>query len=79
VGYDPNTGGPIGSVPNQGYGVLNLRLGVVHGGLDVSAFVSNLTNADPILGLTHASLTDSLYSATAIRPRTMGVTGLYRF
>jgi hypothetical protein len=59
--------------------LLNLRLGVVHGGLDVSAFVNNVTNSDPILGLTHASVTDSLYSATAIRPRTMGVTGLYRF
>jgi hypothetical protein len=77
--YDPTTGGPIGSAPNQAYGQLNLRLGVLHGGLDVSAFVNNLTNADPILGLTHASVTDSLYSATAIRPRTMGVTGLYRF
>jgi hypothetical protein len=52
---------------------------VVHGGLDVSAFVNNATNADPALGLTHASLTDSLISATAIRPLTMGLTGLYRF
>jgi iron complex outermembrane recepter protein len=77
--YDPTTGGPIGSAPNQAYGVLNLRLGLVHGGLDVSAFVENLTNSDPILGLTHASVTDTLYSATAIRPRTMGVTGLFRF
>ena len=78
-GYDPTTGGPIGSAPNQAYGMLNLRLGVVHGGVDVSAFVNNVTNSDPILGLTHASVTDTLYSATAIRPRTMGVTGLYRF
>jgi iron complex outermembrane recepter protein len=77
--YDPTTGGPIGSAPNQAYGLLNLRLGVVHGGLDISAFVENLTNSDPILGLTHASVTDTLYSATAIRPRTMGVTGLFRF
>jgi len=77
--YDPTTGGPIGSAPNQAYAQLNLRLGVVHGGLDISAFVNNLTNADPILGLTHANATDSLYSATAIRPRTMGVTGLFRF
>jgi iron complex outermembrane recepter protein len=77
--YDPTTGGPIGSAPNQAYGQLNLRLGAVRGGLDISAFVNNLTNADPILGLTHASVTDSLYSATAIRPRTLGVTGLFRF
>jgi iron complex outermembrane recepter protein len=79
VGYDPAVGGAIGFAPNSAYGVLNLRLGVVHGGLDISAFVNNATNADPILGLTHASLNDSLFSATAIRPLTMGLTGLYRF
>jgi iron complex outermembrane receptor protein len=77
--YDPTTGGPIGNAPNSAYGQLNLRLGVLHGGLDVSAFVNNVTNADPILGVTHASVADTLYSATAIRPRTMGVTGLFRF
>jgi iron complex outermembrane recepter protein len=79
VGYDPNVGGAIGFAPNSAYGMLNVRLGVLRGGLDLSAFVNNATNADPILGVTHASLTDSLYSATAIRPLTMGVTGLYRF
>jgi len=59
--------------------MLNLRLGAVHGGVDISAYVNNLTNSDPVLGLTHASVTDSLYSATAIRPRTFGITGLYHF
>ena len=77
--YDPTTGGPIGNAPNQAYGMLNLRLGVVHGGVDISAYVNNVTNSDPILGLTHASVTDTLFSATAIRPRTMGLTGLYHF
>ena len=77
--YDPTTGGPIGSAPNQAYEQLNLRLGVLHGGLDISAYVNNVTNSQPILGLTHASVTDTLYSATAIRPRTFGVTGLFRF
>ena len=47
--------------------------------VDLSAFVNNATNADPLLGLTHASVSDPLYSATAIRPLTVGVTGLYRF
>jgi iron complex outermembrane recepter protein len=79
VGYDPAVGGAIGFAPNSAYGVLNLRLGVLRGGLDLSAFVNNATNADPILGLTHASLNDSLFSATAIRPLTVGLTGLYRF
>jgi iron complex outermembrane recepter protein len=79
VGYDPAVGGAIGFAPNSAYGTLNLRVGVLRGGLDLSAFVNNATNADPILGLTHASLNDSLFSATAIRPLTMGLTGLYRF
>ena len=77
--YDPTTGGPIGSAPNQAYEQLNLRLGVLHGGLDISAYVNNVTNSQPILGLTHASVTDTLYSATALRPRTFGLTGLFRF
>jgi iron complex outermembrane recepter protein len=79
VGYDPAVDGAIGFAPNSAYGVLNLRLGVLRGGLDVSAFVNNATKADPILGLTHASLNDTLFSATAIRPLTVGLTGLYRF
>jgi hypothetical protein len=41
--------------------------------------VDNATNADPLLGLNHASLGAPLYSATAIRSRTLGLTGLYRF
>jgi len=79
VGYDPAVEGAIGFAPNSAYGTLNVRLGVVHGGLDVSAFVNNATNANPVLGVTHASLNDTLFSATAIRPLTMGLTGLYRF
>jgi iron complex outermembrane receptor protein len=75
VNYDPG----VGPYPNQAYGVLNLRVGVVHGGVDLSAFVDNATHSDPLLGLTHASVGDSLYSATAIRPLTAGFTALYRF
>jgi iron complex outermembrane recepter protein len=73
--YDPG----LGVYPNQAYGVLNLRIGTLHNGLDISAFVNNVTNSDPRLGLTHASIGDPLYSATAIRPLTAGVTALYRF
>lgn len=46
---------------------------------NLSAFVDNATNADPLLGLNHASLGDPLLSATAIRPLAVGLTGLYRF
>ena len=73
--YDPGTG----ALQNEAYGMLNLRLGTLHGGLDVSAFVENATNANPRLGLNHASVDDPLLSATALRPRTVGLTALYRF
>lgn len=49
VGYDPQTG----PYPNQAYGILNLRIGVLRGGLDVSAFVNNATRSDPRLGLSN--------------------------
>ena len=73
--YDPGTG----PYPNQAYGMLNLRLGILHKGFDISAFVNNATRSDPVLGLTHASIGDPLYSATAIRPLTAGLTALYQF
>jgi iron complex outermembrane recepter protein len=75
VNYDPATG----SHPNQAYALLNIRLGVVHQGLDLSLFVNNATNSDPLLSYTHVVPGDTLYEATAIRPLTAGVTGAYRF
>jgi iron complex outermembrane receptor protein len=73
--YDPIAN----SQTNEAYGTLNLRLGALRGGADVSAYVENATNANPLLGLSHASVGDPLLSATAIRPRTVGLTALYRF
>jgi len=75
VNYDPEAG----PYPDQAYGVLNLRLGVIHGRLDLSAYVNNVTNSDPRLQYGHAHMGDSLYSATAITPLTAGLTALYRF
>lgn len=65
--------------PNQGYGLLNFRFGVVHRGLDFSAFVDNATRADPRLGYSHWTYGDPLFSATALRPLTAGLTAFYRF
>jgi iron complex outermembrane recepter protein len=82
AGYDPTTESVGGTpAPNQAYGTLNIRLGVTHGGLDLSAFVNNITNADPILGYSHSTTTPSspLFYATAIRPLTSGFTALYRY
>ena len=73
--YDPG----IGPHPNQAYALLNLRLGVVRGGLDMSAFVNNVTRSDPLLSYTHYIPGDPLYYAQAIPPLTAGITALYRF
>ena len=73
--YDPETF----PYQNQAYGQLNLRLGVVHEGLDASVYVNNATKADPRLGYTHDVIGDPIFYGTAIRPMTVGVTGYYRF
>jgi outer membrane receptor protein involved in Fe transport len=73
--YDPETS----PYPNPAYGVLNARVGVTHNGWDFSAYVSNATGADPLLGYRHDVVGEPLFYATAIRPRTYGLTGWYRF
>ena len=50
-------------------------------GLDISAFATNLLDSAPIISRTRGSLGpfDDLFTATTIRPRTIGVTGTYRY
>ena len=72
--YDPG----VGPYPDEAYGIYNLRLGVISGGLDLSMFGDNLNRADPRLSLAHA-VGDPLYYAVAVRPLTVGLTALYRF
>jgi iron complex outermembrane recepter protein len=73
--YDPE----VSQYQNQAYGMLNLRLGVVHEGLDASVYVNNATKSDPTLGYAHDIIGDPIFYGTAIRPMTIGVTGYYRF
>ena len=73
--YDPG----VGPYPNQAYGILGFRVGVIRGGLDVSAFVDNVTNSDPRLSYAHYLPGDPLYYADALRPLTVGLTAQYRF
>ena len=73
--YDPE----VGPYPNQAYETLNVRLGVTHRGLDLSAFVNNATDSRPLLGYFHSYPGEPLFSALALRPRTVGLTALYRF
>lgn len=71
---------PYGGANNaEAYGVLNLRFGVIRGGLDVSAYVDNATHANPLLGYSHVVSGSPLFYAAAIRPLTAGVTAFYRF
>jgi iron complex outermembrane receptor protein len=72
----PNYVPSVGTNPDAAYGLLNLRLGVKHGPLDASVYVTNVTNAHPELGFGYAG---SLNWATALTPRTVGLTGWYRF
>jgi iron complex outermembrane recepter protein len=73
--YDPETS----PYPNPAYGVLNLRLGILRGGLDFSAYVNNVTHADPTLSYTHDSYGDAQLYGSAIRPLTAGLTAYFRF
>jgi iron complex outermembrane recepter protein len=79
---DPNVAGydtEVGPHQNQAYGMLNIRVGVLHGGLDLSAYVNNATNSDPVLSYAHDANPDPQYYSTAIRPLTTGFTALYRY
>jgi outer membrane receptor protein involved in Fe transport len=65
--------------PDAAYAVVNSRLGVRIAGVDVSLFVNNLFDANPLLGLQHSLFFDPQeFKASALRPRTYGITLTYR-
>jgi iron complex outermembrane receptor protein len=61
---------------DQAYGMLNLRAGIKHGPLDISAYVNNANNANPLASWFNSV---NLYGSTVLTPRTIGVTAWYRF
>jgi outer membrane receptor protein involved in Fe transport len=71
--YDPTL------VANPATNVLNIRLGLLIKGLDVSVFADNLLNSHPQLGYSHATVVSPVYNATTFRPLTAGLTGILRF
>jgi outer membrane receptor protein involved in Fe transport len=73
--FDPLTG----PRQNPAYGILNVRLGVIHQGLDISAFINNATHENPVLSYWHDAYGSPLLYATALRPFTAGLTAYYRW
>ena len=60
---------------------LSLRAGLRWNGIDLSVFGQNLTNSHPILYRSRdiAVPAEQLYFERSVRPRTIGLTGTYRF
>ncbi|HVW70630.1 MAG TPA: TonB-dependent receptor [Steroidobacteraceae bacterium] len=61
---------------------LSARAGARYNGLDVSLYANNLTNSQPLMFESRDiadSLTDLLYFGRGVRPRTYGVTAIYRY
>ena len=65
---------------------LGMRLGMRLHGFDISLFGENLTNEHPLMfesrdvpPVLPTSPPDNLYYARTVRPRTLGLTGTYRF
>lgn len=64
--------------PTPSFNIADLRLGVIRGGLNVSFFMNNVLDANPIFLNPNSGL-NYLWTASTIRPRTLGVTAAYRF
>jgi outer membrane receptor protein involved in Fe transport len=73
LGYDPDI--PFDPATN----LLNVRLGTSMGGADVSVFVNNVLNSQPLLQRTHDIPGSPLYYDLTFRPLTAGATVSYRF
>jgi outer membrane receptor protein involved in Fe transport len=66
-------------VPDPSYGQLSIRAAIQLGDVNLALFGENLFNAHPQLGLNHQDADTLLFEASTIRPRTIGLTGTYKF
>ncbi len=73
LGYDPNI--PFDPATNE----LNVRLGTLLGGADISVFANNVLNEHPLLQRTHDIPGSPLYYDLTLRPLTAGITMSYRY
>jgi len=58
---------------------VSMRAGTQLGNFNVSVFGNNLLNSHPQLDLNHQDQYTLLYEAETLRPRTIGLTVLYRY
>lgn len=75
VSYDP----ALYRGPAYSFGTL--RIGVMRDGLNVSMFVDNISNEQPVLFASYAQNPNSrmLQQQTTLRPRTLGISAAYDF
>ena len=73
VGVDPAV------PPSQAYDQVSLRVGGRIQGLDLSIFVNNLLNQAPRLSYVRYPNAYANFQETTLRPRTIGITGSYRY
>ena len=82
AGYDLRSERTFGYDPFENHRdavkVVNLRLGMRKGNLDLSILANNLFNATPLTYVNRAPNQDLLIDQT-IRPRTFGITATYRY
>jgi outer membrane receptor protein involved in Fe transport len=72
-GFDP------GLPALEGADYSTVRAGVRFSGVDLSLFVNNLTNQDKPLSRNHDGIGSPLYYVQTYRPRTIGLTGQFRY
>jgi outer membrane receptor protein involved in Fe transport len=71
--YDP------GLVPEPQTDILSMRAGMTVGGVNLAVFAENLLNTHPQLDKNHQDSSTLLYEASTLRPRTIGLTAIYRY
>jgi iron complex outermembrane receptor protein len=72
-GYDPTLR------PSDETKMLNIRAGTYLGDWNLSVFVDNLTNNEPVLSREHDTLTSPIFTSYTYRPRTIGLTAIWKF
>lgn len=72
-GYDPAL------FPTQQTRQLSLRTGFTVADLELSLFMDNVTNDEPILSRGHDTLSSPIFTSYSYRPRTTGLTAIFRF